>query len=75
MFSVMHKKFVIVTKIVDDLVENTLSREGFDLYQGARNVGLSNLLFAVIPSFCGQVEFDTLLKRFMAMTRKETMKV
>ncbi|MBI5556723.1 MAG: DUF3800 domain-containing protein [Deltaproteobacteria bacterium] len=70
MFSVMHKKFVTVTKIVDDLIENTLSREGFDLYQGARNVGLSNLLFAVIPSFCGQVEFDTLLERFMAMTKK-----
>lgn len=70
MYAVLHKKFVVVTKIVDDLIENFLSRQGYDLYQGAGNVALSNLLFMVIPAFCGQDEFDTFLTRFMVMTKK-----
>jgi hypothetical protein len=69
MFSVFNKKFVIVTKIVDDLIENTVSRFGYDLYQGAGNVALSNLLFCVIPAFCGEEEFDKLLTKYMLMAK------
>lgn len=69
MFSILNKKFIIVTKIVDDLIENTVSRFGYDLYQGACNVALSNLLFYVIPAFCGKEEFDNLLTKFMLMTK------
>lgn len=70
MFSVLNKKYIIVTKIVDDLIENTVSRFGYDLYQGAQNVALSNLLFNVIPAFCGEEEFEKLLATFMSMTKK-----
>lgn len=69
MFSVLNKKFVIVTKIVDDLIENTVSRFGYDLYQGAGNIALSNLLFCVIPAFCGKGEFDKLLTKYLLMTK------
>jgi len=64
-----YKKFIIVTKIVDDLIENTVSRFGYDLYQGAGNVALSNLLFNVIPAFCGENEFEKLLATFMSMAK------
>lgn len=71
---VYHKRYMIVTKIVDQLVEEYLYERGVDLYQHGANIGLSNMWYFVIPSFCGEEVFGELLKRFVLMIRNKGSK-
>jgi hypothetical protein len=64
-----HKKFVVVTKMVDLLVEPTMHDRGVDLYERGANLGLANLWYFVLPVFLGRAPFELLLERFSAMIR------
>jgi len=71
--SLMNKKFIIVTKIVDNLIENLLYKmDGFDLYENGANIGMSNMLYICIPFFCGKESFDRLLELFVNMMRERS---
>src|ERR1700683_522198 len=65
-----HKKFQLLTLLVDLWVEPVLRKDGIDLYEGGANLGLSNMAFCVLslaPRF-----FDELLRLFQTMMRERT---
>jgi len=65
-----HKKFELLTLLVDLWVEPALHKDGIDMYERGANLGFSNMAFCVIglaPQF-----FDELLRRFEVMMRERT---
>lgn len=71
-FSFAHKKFVLITKMVEMLVEPACYEDGIDLYDRGANIGLANLLFYTLPVFGGVDFFNALLKNFQEMMRFRT---
>jgi hypothetical protein len=67
---VAHKKFQLITLLIDLWVEPAIRKDGIDLYKGGANLGLSNMAFCVLsltPQF-----LDELLGLFQSMMRKRT---
>lgn len=65
-----HKKFELLTLLIDLWVEPAMHKAGVDMYEGGGNIGFSNVAFHVLslaPAF-----FDELLLRFEVMTRERT---
>jgi hypothetical protein len=67
-----HKRFLIVTKIIDLLVETMAHRYGVDLYRDGANIALSNLHFFCMPTFCGKDATEVLFRSFLSMIREQT---
>lgn len=67
-----HKQFVLVTKMVEILVEPVYYHNGKDIYDKGANIALSNLLFYTLPVFEGVNFFKNLLINFQAMIRFKT---
>lgn len=67
--SVYHKRYMIVTKIVDLLIESMMHTPGYDLYKDGENIALSNLYYNVLPVFCGKNLFESFLLSFINMVR------
>lgn len=67
-----HKNFMVTTKIVDILVEHMLYLNGHDLYKNGANIGLSNMWFYCLPTFCGADRVENVYKLFVAMIREQT---
>lgn len=65
---VIHKRFMVVAKVVE-LLEDLTHRTGFDLYERGANIALSNLLYFCTPTFCGQEHFEEFLEAFVGMIR------
>ena len=65
-----HKRFLVVTKIVDLLFEPLAHAGGIDLYERGANLAMANLLFATLPTFVGRPLFNSLLERFVPMVRE-----
>ncbi|PTB33386.1 DUF3800 domain-containing protein [Photobacterium phosphoreum] len=65
----MHKRFMVVTKIVDVLIEHMLYMNGKDLYKNGANIGLSNLWHMCLPLYCGQDNVDVFYKSFLNMVK------
>lgn len=72
-FVVAHKRYVLVTKIVDLLVETVAYDEGFDLYKNGENIAFSNILFHLIRKLTSEDFFDNILYNFQEMIRKRTI--
>jgi hypothetical protein len=70
--AVAHKKYVLMTKVVDLVVEPALSRAGISIYEGGANVALSNVLFYALPAVMGEEFFNDFLHRFQTMIRART---
>jgi hypothetical protein len=65
-----HKKFQLLTLLVDLWVEPAMRRAGIDMYKQGANVGFSNMSYCVLnlaPQF-----LQELLRRFEAMMRLRT---
>lgn len=65
-----HKKFQLLTLLVDLWVEPAMHKDGLDLYERGGNLGFSNMAFCVMglaPQF-----LDDLLLRFELMMRERT---
>lgn len=69
---VVHKPYMVTTKIVDLLIENLAYRDGVDLYNRGGNIALSNLLYYCIPAFCGPERFSQIQESFVGMIRGKT---
>ena len=67
-----HKRFMVVTKVVDILVETLAHEDGIDLYKDGANIALSHLHFYCMPAFCGEGRTKTFLRRFVDMIRRRT---
>lgn len=66
----IHKSFMITSKIVDILIEHVAFEIGFDLYKDGQNIALSNMLHYCLPIFCGEAEVEAMQQRFIAMVRE-----
>ena len=69
---VVHKRYMIVTKLVDILVETLAHEDGIDLYKDGANIAMANMHFHCMPAFCGEGRTKTLLRRFVQMMRNRT---
>lgn len=67
-----HKNFMVTTKIVDLLIEHMLHLNGYDLYVNGANIGLSNMWFYCMPTFCGQDRVKAMYKSFVNMIKKQS---
>lgn len=70
--TVFHKRYMVVTKIVDVLIETVAHQFGQDLYQQGRNIAMSNLIITCFPVFLGRPIFDRFLGAFVRMLREQT---
>lgn len=65
---VIHKEFMVLTKIVDILLEFFYHHIlQIDLYKHGRNIALSNMLYACIPTFCGEQPTKAMYAAFVEM--------
>ena len=69
--NVFHKEFMVVTKIVDLLIEHMMHLSGEDLYLNGRNIALSNMLFYCLPTFCDEDLVKAMYKSFVVMIREQ----
>lgn len=71
-FSVAHKRYVLVTKIVDLLIEPMAHEDGLDFYQDGLNIAFSNMLFLQTQRLAGADFFESMLRSFQLMMRERT---
>lgn len=71
MTSVFHKTYMVITKMVDMLVEPLFRETGFDLYKDGANIAMSNVYYKCTPAFCGEKKFQILLDSFVKMIRNK----
>ena len=69
---VAHKRFSIVAKMVDLLVEPFAALTGYDLYAQGAHVAFSNLLFATLPVLLGPDRARRIFEGFVTMCREPT---
>jgi hypothetical protein len=70
---VAHKRFALVCKLVDLIVEPVTYEDGIDLYAKGANIALSHLFFYTMPAFGSPFFFSDLLTRFQEMIRSRSM--
>lgn len=69
-FDVYHKRYMIVTKMVDLIAETLFHRRGVDLYKEGGNMAMANLLFYQMPVLCGDSNTDAFLQAFVDLIRQ-----
>lgn len=69
---VIHKRFMVVTKLVDLIEETLMHNSGIDLYERGGNLALSNLRYCVSPVFCSEDWFNEFLESFVQLVRNIT---
>ena len=67
--NIVHKEFMIITKIVDILVEQMMYFRGIDFYRDGRNIAFSNLLFYCFNSFCDKALVFEMYESFLLMIK------
>lgn len=68
---VIHKRYMVVGKIVDLLIETLAHRDGINLYQQGCNIALTNMYYTCLPTICGEADFTSFLGKFVEMIRKK----
>lgn len=67
----IHKKYMIITKIVDLLIENYLYQfSDIDLYKNGGNICMANLLYCTLPNFFNSDDLELIYVYFIDMIRK-----
>ncbi|MCK4819484.1 DUF3800 domain-containing protein [bacterium] len=69
LISGFHKPYMIITKMVDLLIEPMFYESGIDLYVRGANIALSNMLFFAMPAFIGRHAFEAMQAAFVEMIR------
>lgn len=65
-----HKRYMVVTKVVDVLIETLAYRDGIDLYKNGTNIATANYHYYCMPVFSGQDRTRQFLDAFIAMIRQ-----
>lgn len=68
--SVFHKRYLVIGKMVDLVMENLMHDEGIDLYERGANVATANLLYFCLPVFCDPAAVDRFLASFVDLIRQ-----
>jgi len=71
-FAIAHKHYVLVTKIVDLLIETMAYEDGIDFYQDGLNIAFSNMLYIQTKRLAGDDFLKYMLKSFQQMMRGRT---
>lgn len=67
--SVFHKRYMVVTKLVDLIAENVMHEMGGDLYERGANQAMSNMLYFCLPVFCDEDAVNKFLGSFVNLIR------
>jgi hypothetical protein len=67
--TVFHKRYMVVTKLVDLIAESVYDSIGEDLYKRGANIAMSNMLYYCMPAFCGVENTDRFLASFVSLMR------
>lgn len=70
---VCHKRFLLLTYLVDLWVEPAMRKYGIDLYKDGANLGLANMAYYCLKSFQSDAYLSDILIRFQHMMRKRTL--
>lgn len=73
-FAVSHKRYILITKIVDLLIEPMAYEDGIDFYENGLNIAYSNMLYILTLSMAGNEFFEKMILNFQIMMRKRTKK-
>ena len=65
----MDKRYMVVTKLVDLIMETVLNRMGVDLYERGANLATANMIYTCAPVLSGEQEFDSMLEAFVDLAR------
>lgn len=71
--SVTHKRYALICKIVDFIIEPFAYEKGEDLYKDGFNISLANLLYYTLPVFGNKKMFDEIIYGFQEMARLKTV--
>lgn len=69
LISGVHKPFMIITKMLDLLVEPFMHATGFDFYAKGLNICMANMWYFAMPVFIGKERFEALKVAFVKMVR------
>ncbi|WP_460044622.1 DUF3800 domain-containing protein [Pseudomonas sp. S2_H01] len=69
---VFNKRFMLFTKIMDDLLENLLDDLNVNFYENGQNRAFCNMLFCVLPLAVGEELFDQFLRLYYDMCLSKT---
>lgn len=67
-----HKEYMVITKIVDLIIENMAYIYGIDLYKDGANIAMSNMHFYCMPTFCGKKKTLKMYSTFVEMIRTQS---
>lgn len=67
-----HKRFMVVAKLVDLLVEEFFHENGYDMYADGSAVSLANLMYVAGPVLGDAAAFENLLATFVGAVRTRT---
>lgn len=70
--NIFHKRFMVITKMVDLIVETLAHQVGGDIYERGLNISMSNMLYYCLPSFCGEEATDRFLASFVDLMRNRS---
>lgn len=66
---VFHKRYMVVSKMVDLVAETLIHKVGGDLYDRGGNIAMSNVLYYCMPTFCGEELTDAFIHAFVELIR------
>lgn len=70
---VIDKRYLVFTKLVDMVMETLLHEGGVDLYQRGANLSTANMMYFVVPTFCGESATDVMLDAFVQLVRRREL--
>ena len=71
--AIVNKRFMVVAKMVDTLVETLASATGFNLYATGAHRALTEVWYATMPILLGNDETNRLLDGFVSMCRRPSL--
>ena len=72
-FTIVDKRYALLAKMFDLLVEPAMRRDGLDFYRDGNNIGFTNLIYTILPSMEGKDFFDEVLLAFQRMMSERSL--
>lgn len=73
-FCYAHKRFALVCKMVDLIIEPSMYQMGYDAYDRGMNLALANVTYIVCSSLGADGLFDEILSAFQTLVRDPTLR-
>lgn len=73
-FSIAHKQYTLLTKIVDLLIEPLAYDDGVEFYKDGFNIAYSNVFYILAKYIVGEQFFLKMLRNFQRLMRERTLR-